>query len=542
MHLLSSLNSGLAAAANGTAEIYIRGSSTRATTYPDFEASSSNSSGADITLDAYGSALVYVNQLVDVVVKDADGNTVRSYGDGYASPNIEVISPAFTGIDYVTAASAVSEPTTLQAVLDLWATNAGAPDWKVEINGADTTLLNAFGSLSGLIYNVKNPAYGAVGDGVTNDQTAIAAAHAAAVAAGGGIVFFPKGTYLITTAIVWSPLVSIVGVGMDLSIITMNAAAEKTLRFTAANTSGTPTLVYGMGFQTAQANSTTTIELTTAGAFVEFNHCSFAKTSTSTGLAITVGHADVRLRCIECHFPFRSATVGVYSCAVLADSVLFERCRATAQTSATFDGDVFLTAGTTEFRDCWIDYSATSPTGTSRMIDMNSGSDSLTVTGCKFIGGAGTTTAIDLVDAGFCIAKDNTFDNLTNKYVLASGVLENGSFVETLGYHRNESASTAVTINNGISLFIFQSSGTVPTITMPSKYFIGQRISSIIMNDSGVAWGTDIIFSGDQVWGPTVVNLAVADGDAAFCDWVVANLDAVGTLYWVATAMKRGSV
>ena len=180
MNLLSSLNSGFLAAANGHAEVYIRGTNTRATIYGDFEASTPNSSGADISLDASGSALVYVNQLVDVKVYDEDDVLIKDFCDGYASPNIEVISPSFTGTDYVSALSAVSEPTTLQAVLNLWVTNAGAPDWKVDIGGADTTLINAMGALNGLLFNVKSPAYGAVGDGVTNDQAAIQAALAAA--------------------------------------------------------------------------------------------------------------------------------------------------------------------------------------------------------------------------------------------------------------------------------------------------------------------------------------------------------------------------
>lgn len=55
----------------------------------------------------------------------------------------------------------------------------------------------------GQIYSVT--AYGAKGDGVTDDSTAINNAVAAAVAAGtGGVIFFPRGNYFITTPInVW---------------------------------------------------------------------------------------------------------------------------------------------------------------------------------------------------------------------------------------------------------------------------------------------------------------------------------------------------
>lgn len=47
--------------------------------------------------------------------------------------------------------------------------------------------------------NVKNAPYNAKGDGVTDDATAIVAAVAALKAAGGGILYFPPGTYYLNT-------------------------------------------------------------------------------------------------------------------------------------------------------------------------------------------------------------------------------------------------------------------------------------------------------------------------------------------------------
>lgn len=65
---------------------------------------------------------------------------------------------------------------------------------------ADTTNLD--GRLSRLAWDVKE--YGAKGDGSTDDTSAIAAAVSAANAAGGGIVFFPAGTYITTTITIFS--------------------------------------------------------------------------------------------------------------------------------------------------------------------------------------------------------------------------------------------------------------------------------------------------------------------------------------------------
>jgi hypothetical protein len=52
-----------------------------------------------------------------------------------------------------------------------------------------------FQVVSGGVFNVKDPAYSAVGDGVPDDTAAIQAALTACNAAGGGKVYWPAGTY-----------------------------------------------------------------------------------------------------------------------------------------------------------------------------------------------------------------------------------------------------------------------------------------------------------------------------------------------------------
>ncbi|HEY6731041.1 MAG TPA: right-handed parallel beta-helix repeat-containing protein [Solirubrobacterales bacterium] len=63
--------------------------------------------------------------------------------------------------------------------------------------------------------SVTDVAHGAAGDGVTNDRAAIQSACDAAAEAGGGIVFFPAGTYSIdsTSTITVEDNVTLVGVG-----------------------------------------------------------------------------------------------------------------------------------------------------------------------------------------------------------------------------------------------------------------------------------------------------------------------------------------
>jgi hypothetical protein len=67
------------------------------------------------------------------------------------------------------------------------------------------------------VINVKD--YGATGDAATNDSTAIQAAMDAANTAGGGIVFFPVGTYIINATVTIYSKVHIRGAGIEATIL-----------------------------------------------------------------------------------------------------------------------------------------------------------------------------------------------------------------------------------------------------------------------------------------------------------------------------------
>lgn len=68
-----------------------------------------------------------------------------------------------------------------------------------------------------LLYNVKD--YGATGDGSTNDAPSIQSAISAATSGNGGTVYFPKGTYSISSSLQLSSNVSLVGGGVDATVI-----------------------------------------------------------------------------------------------------------------------------------------------------------------------------------------------------------------------------------------------------------------------------------------------------------------------------------
>ena len=103
-----------------------------------------------------------------------------------------------------------------------WGTPSGSGDMILAsaqtVTGAKTFNINTLLDKGSEVYNVR--AYGAVGDGSTDDSTAIQDAIDAAVSAGGGTVFFPRGNYKITTEIDLYSHVSLVGsaTGLDASV------------------------------------------------------------------------------------------------------------------------------------------------------------------------------------------------------------------------------------------------------------------------------------------------------------------------------------
>jgi hypothetical protein len=86
--------------------------------------------------------------------------------------------------------------------------------WGTVLNDFLSVAHNSDGSVKNLFTNVKDPVYGAAGNGVADDTVAIQAAINAAQSAGGGIVYFPPGTYLISSTLtVSADNIQIVGAG-----------------------------------------------------------------------------------------------------------------------------------------------------------------------------------------------------------------------------------------------------------------------------------------------------------------------------------------
>src|SRR6266478_6091087 len=128
------------------------------------------------------------------------------------------------------------------------------------------------------IANVKSAPYNAKGDGVADDLQAIKSADAAAVAAGGGAVYFPAGTYFTSLALQPSSGVNYQGSGKDVTIIKgaglgpapLNMSLVISATFTGGNhldnLTGT-TITYPINAPTEGTNTVTTTTPANAGNF-----------------------------------------------------------------------------------------------------------------------------------------------------------------------------------------------------------------------------------------------------------------------------------
>ena len=257
MHLITAAAAGIAGCEGGYITVKQRATSSNATVYEDFEGENAVASTVtNHTLDSNGSVVLYCNEVVDVVAYTSAGAQARAWTEGAATTAIEYRGQSFTGVDYESAASGAQYPIALVSVLNKWMDSAGALDFKVRSNAANTTSANLSSIGVGVMstwYFVKDPVYGARGDGVTNDRAAIQAAIDAAEAAGGGIVVIGPGTYNIATALVIdAENVQILGVGFPKIQVTSGSVNGFTV-------SATRTVIDGVRIEVANsvgANST----------------------------------------------------------------------------------------------------------------------------------------------------------------------------------------------------------------------------------------------------------------------------------------------
>lgn len=400
MHLITPLIAGIRGAELGSAEVFRRGTATTATYYENFEGGGANDSGDPIVLDANGGAEVYVDQMTTVRVRSVSGLIVREFVAGFSAPGIEVRSVSFTGKDYDdgsgTPFSGTSKPTSVQAVLDKVKVSFGAIDFNVVAGGTTKTLQAALASFSGLFFNVKDPTYGAKGDGTTDDLTAFAAAATAAQTANGGIVFIPPGDYVLSN--VWDvpTKVSVLGLGPNATTISIDHASNGTIRFLGSVTSTYRPFqsLEGIYFRAKVPNTGDILRCENANLLV--SNCVFGDGVNCDGMLVTTGSSVTKgeLYIDACAFVSHSdmELINIDDTNVITH---LSRCLFTPHT--TMNQDCVTMRGGTIERCTFVN--AVCVAGTYKNIGVvSSGLGGTSVSGCNFqaSGGVAVSTAIHM--------------------------------------------------------------------------------------------------------------------------------------------------
>lgn len=185
-----------------------------------------------VTLDAAGRATVYGQGDYRLRIETSAGVYVMDvaslqYAELYADMVQLRNASGYSGTgDFFTG-------TTVDAVVQAIKTSLGGLDAKLLVThtGGSSVLVRTWASQ---VFNVK--LFGALGDGSTDDTSAVQAAITAANAAGGGKVYFPRGTYIIASALTGYGSIHYCGDGVGATILRTSGTATYSLfTFTTRN-------------------------------------------------------------------------------------------------------------------------------------------------------------------------------------------------------------------------------------------------------------------------------------------------------------------
>jgi hypothetical protein len=223
--------------ASGFVFLYDPGTTSRVFGYTSDDLSEAwTTTDGGIPLDAAGKADIWVNDPVDVVIQDSDGATVSTL-DGFnkvRAEQVEVENDGYTG-SLTDSAGAVTQAlggkTYLQTLLDRAYTSIG-PNFQVK-ESAGATAVNVQDFLREVWISVTQ--FDADPTGNVDSTAAIQQAMDRVKALGGGVVYFPPGTYDISSSLSLSSAngVSIVGTGA--SVINQTGGTANVFTFTSCD-------------------------------------------------------------------------------------------------------------------------------------------------------------------------------------------------------------------------------------------------------------------------------------------------------------------
>ena len=540
---VSPLISGVAGGGNGKAYFYKRGTSSLASIYGSYDGSTAI--GNPVTLDANGSAVVYVNEETDCSVLDSSGLGIRNWTEMDSTNAVEYVGPSFTGADYSTGAVGTRKPVTVQSVLDEWFSSAGEPDFNVLLSGGSSSIQNAMATVAGLVFNVKAPAYGAKGDNTSDDTVAIQAAYTAA-GVSGGVVWFPPGTYRITDFIIVPRNVS-ARCCAGTVIINVDHATSQAFLF---GTTNSVNEFYGLTVQSKQANSGAVMVISGAnGSTVILDTMTIGGTL-NTGALVTQDSSTSVLLCSDTTFVLFGGTQQ----AIVQDSTTtnpFMRlrgCTVAQEHSSYTQGAGIVACVASDISGCLFDSAAVS--GSSEFIRYG-GTFSGTVEGCTFTAASATvlTAALHLdlssSPVGFSESA-NVFVGVGKRYNLAGPDSPTSAQTFHLGsrigsyYQVTDDGATSATLPalQHEMITLKRTTNGNQTIAIDAAVTQGMTFTLIVHNKSGGASGT--LTPG--IVCRTTATFSIATDDRYEVINYISKANNIGIIEWVERAARQNNI
>lgn len=214
---------------SGLVFLYQPGTTTRVIGFRDDQLSEAwTTVSGGIALDAGGRASIWVSEPVDVIVQDSTGTTVATFlgFNKTTAAEVEVENDNYVGA-LTDSTGAVTQAAGGRIDLDTLLTRAATsigPDFQYKESGG-ATAVNVQDFLRRIWIDVTQ--FGADPAGLADSTTAIQNAINRVKALGGGVVYFPPGTYKISSVLALASATGVVfhGAGAAASIIKQTTGA-----------------------------------------------------------------------------------------------------------------------------------------------------------------------------------------------------------------------------------------------------------------------------------------------------------------------------
>lgn len=378
----------------------------------------------------------------------------------------------------------------------------------------------------------RHPSFGAVGNGTTDDTSAINSAIAALSAAGGGTLDLNRKTYRVTGTLTCKPDVSVRNGTLRLDA----AAVDYFLSFTDAG-SGAVAAVWENVTLAFDDQNATLIYNPSAAVRVHFRNCFLDCSTGAANAPLLYSDAASHFIFEECEGNLPLAGQGFFTSAAKLQIV-----KGVYRTPLGFANFIVNgTGGEHDLDQVKFDTSATTGGGA---ICVNVGGQRVFAKGCRFIaGGSNVNVAFACslsANVGFMVESDSDWGTIIPydfDHYLADG--SRLGLKPWAGSSSNSDAATVPATAQSFSQRFTNPSTSPPVVTVDPPLYWGQPMSLMIGNDHTSAWIGKIVLAGVQYDDADAALEDLAANSQVFFNAHLRAQRYEGALFWLAEDMNQ---